>query len=94
MPVRVLDVRWADEGVAGSDVATEVDSGVAAEVVEVGATAVPNEASAEISAVVPNGVGAEVGAVIPSGATAQIRAVVPNGATAEVRAVVPKEVTT
>jgi hypothetical protein len=106
MPVRVLDVRWADEGVAGSDVATEVETGATAEVVEVSTTAVPNEASAEIravvpngasaeiGAVVPNGVGAEVGAVIPNGAGAEIRAVVPNGATAEVRAVVPKEVTT
>ncbi|MFM0204571.1 VRR-NUC domain-containing protein [Paraburkholderia fungorum] len=52
MPVRVLDVRWAEEDVAVSDEVAEVETGEAAENAEVGATAAPQTAAAEVSAVV------------------------------------------
>jgi VRR-NUC domain len=55
MPVRVLDVRWADENVAASGAVAEVETGEAAEIAEVEATAVPHgAAAAEVSAVVQN----------------------------------------
>ncbi|MFM0299475.1 VRR-NUC domain-containing protein [Paraburkholderia sediminicola] len=50
MPVRVLDVRWADEDACVSEVAAEVETGVMAAVAEAGTTAAPKETAEKVTA--------------------------------------------